>query len=176
MAKRGACVSMSNREKALGGVLLGVYLAVLPYASKPAFALAEKLLGISLGETARNAIYYYVLFALTVIVFWGYLVRSAQALADRLGAVLAAAGLGLVAFYGHNELTGRLLGLVTAGQTNLNDASIAGRIGASPWSTILIVVFLAPVVEETLFRGYLFGSLREVDRALSALAEVCRGA
>lgn len=167
MAKRGACVSMSNREKALGGVLLGVYLAVLPYASKPAFALAEKLLGISLGETARNAIYYYVLFALTVIVFWGYLVRSAQALADRLGAVLAAAGLGLVAFYGLNELTGRLLGLVTAGQTNLNDASIAGRIGASPWSTILIVVFLAPVVEETLFRGYLFGNLREVNRALA---------
>lgn len=167
MAKRGACVSMSSREKALGGVLLAVYLAVLPYASKPAFALAEKLLGISLGETARNAIYYYVLFALTVIVFWEYLARSARFFADRAGGVLAAAGLGLVALYGLNELAGRLLGLVMRSQTNLNDASIAGRIGAAPWSTVLIVVFLAPVVEETLFRGYLFGNLREVNRPLA---------
>ena len=129
MAKRGAAVGMSGREKVLGGVVLVLYLAVLPWVSGPAFALLERLLGVRLEESVRNAIYYYLLFALVV-----------------------------------------MLGLLMEGQANLNDAAIAGRIGDAPRSTILMVVFLAPVVEETLFRGYVFGCLREVHRGLAYLA------
>lgn len=167
MARRSAAAGMSGREKALGGVMLGLYLVVLPYASKPAFQMLEKLLGTQLGEDVRNAVYYYVLFALTVVVFWGYLGRTTRAFFDHIGGVLISAGLGLVAFYGLNELAGRLLEMVMEGQVNLNDAAIAGRIGAAPRSTILIVVILAPVVEETLFRGYVFGNLREYHRGIA---------
>ena len=169
MAKRGAAVGMSGREKVLGGVVLVLYLAVLPWVSGPAFALLERLLGVRLEESVRNAIYYYLLFALVVIVFWGYLGRTTRAFTDRLWSVLGAAGLGLVAFYGLNELASRVLGLLMEGQANLNDAAIAGRIGDAPRSTILMVVFLAPVVEETLFRGYVFGCLREYHRGLAYL-------
>ena len=63
-----------------------------------------------------------------------------------------------------NEVTGRVLGLLRAGQVNLNDQAILARLGAAPRSTVLIVVFLAPVVEEALFRGYVFGNLREYSR------------
>jgi len=38
------------------------------------------------------------------------------------------------------------------------------RLGAAPHSTVLIVVFLAPLVEEAVFRGYVFGNLREYSR------------
>lgn len=164
MAKRGLSTNMSGREKALGGVALALYLAVLPCVSGPALDLLEKLLGTRLEESVRNAIYYYVVFALVVIVFWGYLGRTTRAFLDRPGGVLAPAGLGLVAFYGLNEICGRLLSLVMAGQANLNDAAIAGRVADAPRTTILILVVLAPVVEETLFRGYVFGSLRELSR------------
>ena len=132
--------------------------------------LLERLLGTRLGESVRNAIYYYVVFALVVIVFWGYLGRTTRAFLDRPGGVLASAGLGLVAFYGLNEICGRLLGLVLEGQVNLNDEAIVGRMVDAPRTTILIVVVLAPVVEETLFRGYVFGNLREVHRGLAYLA------
>ena len=39
----------------------------------------------------------------------------------------------------------------------------------APRSTVLIVVFLAPVVEEALFRGYVFGNLREYSRGAAYL-------
>ena len=131
---------------ALGGAVLALYLAVLPYVSGPALDLLERLLGTRLGESVRNAIYYYVVFALVVIVFWGYLGRTTRAFLDRPGGVLASAGLGLVAFYGLNEICGRLLGLVLEGQVNLNDEAIVGRMVDAPRTTILIVVVLAPVV------------------------------
>lgn len=169
MARRGLSAGMSGREKALGGAALALYLAVLPWVSGPAMDLLERLLGVSLGESVRNAIYYYVVFALVVIVFWGYLGRTTRAFLDRPGGVLASAGLGLVAFYGLNEICGRLLGLVLEGQVNLNDEAIVGRMVDAPRTTILIVVVLAPVVEETLFRGYVFGNLREVHRGLAYL-------
>ena len=169
MARRGLSAGMSGREKALGGAVLALYLAVLPYVSGPALDLLERLLGTRLGESVRNAIYYYVVFALVVIVFWGYLGRTTRAFLDRPGGVLASAGLGLVAFYGLNEICGRLLGLALEGQVNLNDEAIVGRMVDAPRTTILIVVVLAPVVEETLFRGYVFGNLREVHRGLAYL-------
>ena len=70
MARRGLSAGMSGREKALGGAVLALYLAVLPYVSGSALDLLERLLGTRLGESVRNAIYYYVVFALVVIVFW----------------------------------------------------------------------------------------------------------
>ena len=169
MARRRTGTDMTRTEIILGGAALALYLAVLPYVSGPALDLLERLLGTRLGESVRNAIYYYVVFALVVIVFWGYLGRTTRAFLDRPGGVLASAGLGLVAFYGLNEICGRLLGLVLEGQVNLNDEAIVGRMVDAPRTTILIVVVLAPVVEGTLFRGDVFGNLREVHRGLAYL-------
>ena len=169
MARRGLSAGMSGREKALGGAVLALYLAVLPYVSGPALDLLERLLGTRLGESVRNAIYYYVVFALVVIVFWGYLGRTTRAFLDRPGGVLASAGLGLVAFYGLNEICGRLLGLVLEGQVNLNDEAIVGRMVDAPRTTILIVVVLAPVVEEILMRGFVLDGLRGSCGAAAAL-------
>ena len=63
-------------------------------------------------------------------------------------------------FYGLNELTYRLTRLVVGNHTNLNDMTISAQIDAAPRTTLLIVVILAPFVEEVLFRGLVFGNLR----------------
>ncbi len=170
MTRRGAPAGMTRAEKILGGCLLAAYLVVLPAAAEPLFELIERLLGSSLSDGVRDAAYYYVLFALTLAIFWGWLGRTTRAFFDNAGTVLAAAGLGLVAFYGLNELSWRFLRLIVGEQVNLNDAAISARISSAPHSTILIVVFLAPVVEETLFRGYVFGNLREYGRWPAYLA------
>ena len=49
-------------------------------------------------------------------------------------------------------------------RTNLNDMTIAASINAAPRLTALIIVFLAPFVEEVLFRGLVFGCLKEKSR------------
>ena len=166
MAKRGAgAMGLSGREKVSGGILLVCYLIVFPLIAGRVFDLAGYLLGVTIGSALRDAIYYYVLFALTAVVFWSLWGRTTGALFANAGRVLSSLGLGLIAFYGFNELSARLLRLLPLRLANLNGATISTRLDASPGSTILIVVFLAPVVEETLFRGYVFGVLRERSRA-----------
>lgn len=169
MAKRGSPAGMTRLEKILGGVLLAVYLVVLPLTADPLFDLIGKLLGTAIPGGLRDAVYYYILFALTLAAFWGYLGRTTRAFFDHAWSVLGAVGLGLVAFYGLNELCWRVLQLFDISRANLNDQAILSRMGDAPHSTILIVVFLAPVVEEALFRGYVFGNLREVSRTAAYL-------
>ena len=169
MAKRGVTAGMTRMEKILGGVLLAMYLVILPLTAAPLFDFIQKLVKTTISDNARNAAYYYILFALTLIAFWGYLGRATRAFLDHIGMGLSSVGIGLIAFYGLNEIVWRVLKLFSVSQTNLNDQAILARLGAAPYSTILIVVFLAPVIEEAVFRGYIFGNLRETSRAAAYL-------
>lgn len=173
MAKRNAgAVGLTDRERWLGGLLLVCYLAVFPLLSGRVFDLAELLLGVSIGSGARDAVYFCVLFVLTLAVFRSFWVKNTKALFADFGRALTSLGLGLVAFYGLNTLSTVLLRLLPLRMDNLNDAAVSAQLGASPGSTALIVVLLAPVVEETLFRGYIFALLREHSRA-AAYAASC---
>lgn len=164
MSKRDAGSGMTRPEKIGGGVLLAVYLAVLPETSDHLFSFLERLLGSELQVSARDMVCCCVLFCLTLAVFHGYLRRTAKSFFDHIGSALGAAGLGLIAFYGLNELSWRVLRMVPGEWENLNDRSILDRLAAAQYSTVLIVVILSPVMEEALFRGYIFGNLREYHR------------
>jgi hypothetical protein len=72
-----------------------------------------------------------------------------------------------VALYGLNELAYRLSNLIVANPTNLNDSAISAQIDSAPHMTALIVIFLAPFVEEVLFRGLVFGNLRHKSRPVA---------
>lgn len=169
--RRGAgAAGLAGRERVLGGVLLACYLTVLPAAAGRVFGWAELLLGITLERGTRDMLYHAVLFALTLAVFGDFWKRNT--LSARPGRILSSLGLGLAAFYGINVLGAKLLRLLPLELANLNDAAVSARLGDSPGNTVLIVVLFAPVVEETLFRGYLFGALRARSRA-AAYAVSC---
>ena len=118
MAKRRPLTGMTQSERLLGGVLLLLYLVVLPLTADRAFGLVEQLMGWELGEDVRNAAYYYVLFALTVLVFGSFLARATRDFLSRIWSVLGSACLGLVAFFGLGELSARVLGLVLTEQAS----------------------------------------------------------
>lgn len=164
MAKRGDSTGMTGLEKILGGVLLAVYLWVLPLAAGPLFDLVQRAFSVSIGDALREAVRYYILFGLTAVFFGNYLVRMGRAFLNHAGQSLCAVGIGLVAFYGCNELLRRCLRLFSASPVNWNDQAITVRLHSAPGHTILIVVFLAPVIEEVIFRGFVFGNLREYSR------------
>ena len=169
MAKRGHTTYMTAGEQIAGTVFFVIYLLVLPFAAGPMFRLAAELLGTHIDPGFQNALYYYILFAVTLIIFHGFLGRTSRKLADNLGLACKTLVAGLVALYGLNELVYRLTRLVSAAQTNLNDVSISAQIDDAPHMTVLIVVFLAPFVEETLFRGLVFGNLKDKSRTVAYL-------
>ena len=108
MAKKKSASYMTGGEQVAGTVLFVVYFAVLPLAAGPLFSAAEFLLGTSFSAAERSVITYYILFALSVIIFHNYLARTCRALADNLGMAFQSLGVGLVALYGLNELIYRL--------------------------------------------------------------------
>ena len=148
MAKRTSTTYLTPGEQVAGAVLFVIYLLVLPFATGPLFRLVEALLGTQLSPALENILYYYILFAVTVIVFHGFLGRTTRVLVDRAGSAGKVLLAGLVALYGLNELVYRLTRLVVDNRTNLNDVSISAQIDDAPRVTMLIVIFLAPFVEE----------------------------
>lgn len=169
MAKQKAVAYMSAGEQIAGTIFFVIYLAVLPFAASPLFRLAGRLLGIEISSGLQSMIYYYILFAVTIVIFHGFLARTSRSFADNLGGACKTVALGLIALYGLNELVYRLTNLLVGNQTNLNDVTISAQIQDAPRTTLLIVIFLAPVVEEVLFRGLVFGNLKEKSRAVAYL-------
>jgi len=180
VAKKPTWTQMTQTERVAGAIFFVVYLLVLPLLSDRLFALIEVLLDVELGASMRNAIYYYALFAVTLLLFHGFLARTTTRFLDGAGRALGTLCLALVLFYGANELLYRVGSVLFHSRVNLNDMAIAAQISAAPHMTALIVVLLAPFVEETLFRGLVFGCLREksalaayvVSAALFALLHV----
>lgn len=164
MAKHGNISGMTRLEKIWGGAVLAVYFFILPLAADPLYDLMERMFSVSIDGNLRSALYYYILFGLTVLVFGNYLIREGRTFFHRAGSALAAVGTGLIVFYGLNELLFRLLQLLSLQRDNLNDQAILSRIGAAPQRAIVILVLLAPVMEEAVFRGYIFGNMREYSR------------
>lgn len=72
MAKRKSASYMTPGEQIAGTVFFVIYLVVLPFATAPLFRLAERLLDASISPSLQNAIYYYTLFAVTLIIFTAF--------------------------------------------------------------------------------------------------------
>ena len=167
MAKKHSGAYLSPGEQVAGTVFFVIYLLVLPFAADPLFSLGQTLLGAEISDSLRRAVYYYLLFAVTLVIFHGFLGRTSRRLAEDPGRAVQAAAVGLIALYGLNELVFRLLGFITASRPNLNDSAISAQVESAPRMTVVIVVLLAPFVEEVLFRGLVFGGLKDKSRALA---------
>lgn len=167
MAKKKGSAGLTNLERFGGTAFFAVYLLLLPLAAKPLLRLAGELTGRRLTGNVGSVIYYYSLFAVTVVLFHSLLAKTTRRFLDDPALACKTAGLGIVAHYGLCELASRLGRAFVNRGGNLNDSAISAQIGNAPHMTLLIVIFLAPFVEETLFRGLVFGGLKERSRLLA---------
>ena len=167
--KKTASGGMNHTERVAGTIFFLVYLLVMPLMAARLFDLLEVVLDTTIGASLRNVLYYYTLFAVTVLLFHSYLARTSSRFLDNLNLSLSTLLLGLLVFYGANELLYRVCNVLFDSRTNLNDTAIAAQVASAPRMTVLIVVLLAPFVEEVLFRGLVFGCLREKSRIFAYL-------
>lgn len=162
MAKKNAKHTYMTQAEVVGGLIFfAVYLLVMPLLLQRIYTLIGVLLDVHVSSSLANAVYYYILFAVTLLLFHRYLGETTSRFFTGLNRCLATAGMALVLFYGANELFYRLCGRLGLSLTNLNDVTIAAQIEDAPRTTALIILFLAPFVEEVLFRGLIFGCLAE---------------
>mgnify|MGYP002334810737 CR=1 FL=1 len=149
MAKKAATSHMNQTERVAGTIFFIVYLLVLPLLANKLFGIVEVLLDTKISDSLANIIYYYVLFAIVLLLFHSFLAHTTSRFLGGVSRAMTTFCMGLLVFYGANELFYRVANVL---------------FNAAPRLTALIIVFLAPFVEEVLFRGLVFGCLKEKSR------------
>lgn len=158
---------LTDFEKLAGVTLLVIYLVVLPFFGGWITDQIGALLGITISRAVSNIICFYLLFAAVVLIFHAFLYQTTQSFIKTMERSFKTLGLALVFFYGLNEILYRVTHLLWGNLTNLNDTALITQISTAPRMMALVVIFLAPFIEEMLFRGLIFGWLREHSRAVA---------
>ena len=78
MPRKKSAAYMSAGEQIAGTVLFVIYLLVLPFVTAPLFRMIGGLLGVTISAGLQNILYYYILFAATIIIFHGFLGRTSR--------------------------------------------------------------------------------------------------
>lgn len=155
---------MTESERKRGWAFFALYLLVFPYLNGWVQRLWMTEGEVPIAET--NLVYYTLLFTLALLVFWTFLRHAFDLLIDWLPENLFAFFTGFVGWAALLFLV-RLLPLPVESPQALQwqqEYLLSGRV------TTMLVVVLIPLIEEILFRGLVFGSLRQNSRPLAYAA------
>lgn len=168
---------MKGRKTALPGfgwkgilAAAGVYMMytlVLPLLSDALTLWLESRRGVKVPAGAAMLLPYYASFLLTAFVFKSFLTDALEPFFSRLfrsvGSVLA----GMAVYIALTMAVGWVLGMLEgdAGVSNPNDSLIETVYDSYRAEVIVMAVLLGPLVEEVIFRGAVFGSLWNRNRA-----------
>lgn len=156
----GRLPGMSQAARIAGWCYLPMYLVGLNVLLN----WLDRALALGMDALTRNILYFGVNLAAVLIIFRNYLRQPffgrgfwdfVQALI--LGAAIHYGGTFLV------DLAAQKLGLSL---TLYNNDAVAGLLRSGGTVMLLATVIVAPIVEETLVRGLVFGSIRHASRAL----------
>ncbi len=156
-------VQLTPAERRLGWVMFVLYLFAFPFLVGGVVRVLDERLDMTLTPAQSNALYYALVVVIFVAAFWEFLKNAARILRDNPKGGFFAFSVALAA-----GLAGTcLVGLAPLPVTNPVRGDYPQQFALSPIATVLVVVILRPVVEELLFRGLLFGSVRKWSRGLA---------
>ena len=159
--------TMSKPQRIAGYIYLPFHIIILPLFLN---MLSTYLPG-GLGDTAANLIYYGMGFAFCLICMWKYLRSAFDALIDNIATNIAALLFGGVIYFLLSYLASGVL-FAIMGDSILSNDAISNLAGESSREAIALAVFIAPIVEEVLFRGLIFGSLAPKHRRLAFIVSI----
>ena len=152
---------LSTAEQVAGFCYLPFYMILLPLGLN----WLSQLLDLRLTDLQINLAYFIINCVMIWIIFHNFLLRSFRAI--RFWELIQALILGFCLYYAGNFLFGWIVSLLDLSITSFNDETVMGLISQNKWVMLVCTVFLAPIVEETLVRGLLFGVIRRQNRILA---------
>lgn len=152
MAKKLTDPPISRQTAAAGWCWMLFYLLALP-------SLLYRLNGSlpqRLSDTELNGLFYFISFAVTLLIFGSFLRQSLRHALGKLHALVSAVTIGLLGYALGTWAVTWAACLIVPGFSNANNETII-RMGQNDWALmVLVTVAFAPVTEECLFRGLLF--------------------
>ena len=146
-----------------GWVFFALYLLVFPLFMGWLQRLLSQRFDFFLQAPEFSLIYYFLLLCAALLLFWSFLRQGFDILLDNLPENLYAFLAGLVG----GGVLQVLVSLIPLPVEDPNALSYREVFDAAPTATVAVVVLLMPILEEILFRGLLFGSIRQYSRGLA---------
>lgn len=165
----GFASTMSKPQRMAGYIFLPFHIIILPLFA----AMLETYMPGGIDDTTVNLLYYGMGFAFCLIAMWQYLRNAFDVLLDNLATNLAALFFGGISYFLLNYLaSGVLFAILGDDLLNSNNEIVLNLTGESSRAAAAIAVFIAPVIEEVLFRGVVFGSLATKHRRLAFFVSI----
>lgn len=161
--------TMTKPQRMTGYIYLPFHIIILPLFIN---MLATYLPG-GLGETTANSIYYGMGFVFCLVCMWKYLRQAFDLLLDNMATNIMAMLFGGVSYLLLSYLaSGVLFAILGDAQLTSNNETISALSVESSRAVLALAVFIAPIVEEVLFRGVIFGTLAQKHRRLAFIVSI----
>lgn len=161
--------TMSKPQRIAGYIYLPLHVAVIPLLVG---MLSYYSMG-SVSEVTANVIYYAVGLLFCLIAMWKYLRGAFDILLDNLGKNIVMLFIAYFLYIMLSYIVSAVILLIFSGTgSNPNNEMITEMAGQSSRVTVALAVFIAPIVEEILFRGVLFGSIRRKSSAWAYIVSI----
>ena len=159
---------MPRGARIAGWVYFPIHAVVLPLTLG---MLLLAVLGELPSDVTCNVLYYLCGLVFTLIAMWRFLRRSFDTM---VGSILRCLGM-MFAAYGIDVLLSLVLQLGTSliGELPVpNNDAVTGLARTDYKRMIAVAVLMAPLVEECLFRGVVFGTIRPKSRFWAYAASI----
>ena len=149
--------SLSGKEKKIGLAYLIFQYTLLPVLLQ----LVGQVFSLGENDALYNFLYFSLNFLGVLLIFGTFLKKSLFRVKRTYRDILITAAIGFGVFWLCSTLLHAMTGLLFPEFINLNDSSLVNILGDYPVLLFLGTVVLAPVAEEVLHRGLIFGWLSE---------------
>lgn len=147
--------ALTRQETVSGFVYMVFQFVFLPSLL---FAVNDVLKG-PMNEAELNFLYYFINFIAMLVLFHGFLGKSAAQVRQHPAYFCQAVILGLAAYYACFYAVDKTVSLLMPGFANRNNASVLAMFGQNRFLMLIGTVILVPPFEECIFRGLIFRNL-----------------
>lgn len=159
---------MTRTQSTLGWIYLPVHIVVLPLLLN----ILNSVMAQPMTSGELNAVYYLFSTVVILAVTLRYLRSSFDVLLDNRRGCFMTVVMMVLSNYAMSLFMSLLLMLLGLLQENATTEMVALSQGRDYAMLKAVAVFLAPIAEEVLFRGVVFGSLRKRSRTLAYIASI----
>ena len=159
-----------NTVRPIGGMTTREFLICMLYLPIHVFglpAVGAMLYDRGILTLSQVNLYIYAIGAVFMLAFlWDFFKREFYVFCDRPGFCIVIIGASYLIMLGFNMVVSSVLFSV-AGDMNPNTQAVADLAQLDMRTTAAMSIFMAPILEEPIFRGAIFGAIRPKSRYLA---------
>ena len=159
---------MTKTQLVMGWLYLPIYLV---FAAEAILFLGD-LFNLNLSQYTVNLLYFSLNTAFVLLVYHRFLGKSFSGFLKRFWPFIQTLILGFALYYITNILLVGILGIFVDDTTIANNEAVTELVSENTTVMLLFSVVAAPIVEETLVRGVVFGSFHRLNRYVAYAASI----